>query len=177
MAEVKKLLSDDEINLFLKSATALKNYFKNIPAVEIFYENEIVYPGKIIRYVAGGAEINFDIIQYLRVKISGEKNSVNDEVHQDEFEFYIGPKSFEHDTWNYSETKKIFVAKSFDELKNALSEPSTFAEINCSLLYVEENSFCAKIRAALKNLVSDSKNFSKNISATKNLIDEILKNL
>ena len=177
LAEVKKLLSDDEINLFLKSATALKNYFKNIPAVEIFYENEIVYPGKIIRYVAGGAEINFDIIQYLRVKISGEKNSVGDEVHQDEFEFYIGPKTFEHDTWNYPKTKKIFVAKSFDELKNALSEPSTFAEINCSLLYVEENSFCAKIRSALKNLVSDSKNFSQNILATKNLIEEILKTL
>lgn len=177
LSEVKKFLSDGEINLFLKSANELKNYFKYIPAVEIFYENEIVYPGKIIRYTAGGAEINFDIIQYLRVKISGEKNSVEGEVHQDEFEFYIGPKSFEYDTWNYSKTEKFFVVKSFDKFKNALSEPLIFAEINCSLLYVEEDYFCAKIRDSLKNLVSDSKNFSQNILATKNLIEEILKTL
>lgn len=177
-AEVQKILSDGEINLFLKSATELKNYFKNIPAVKIFYENEIIYPGKILRYTSeGGAEINFNINQFLEVKIAAEKNSVVGEVYQNEFEFYIGPKSFEHDSWNYSEDSKIFSFKNFEELKSALKEPSLCAEINCGIIYAEEDSFCAKIRAALKNLVSDSKSFSQNILATKNLIEEILKSL
>ena len=174
-AEIEKILSDSETNLFLKSFCGLKNIFiknickkhnlqlvEEIPnkkikyankkiAAEICYENGINYPGAMFTYIFDDeTEINFDVYQNLKIKISIEDNQIDGEVWQSLFD-----------------NRKDFSVRNLQEMKNALAEPSTFFNFNDR---ADKN----KLDEGLIKLLSDSRKFDKNLSELEKLIEETL---